>query len=613
MADDRQLYIKLILQDQTKRGFDAVNKNVSGTKQNLLGLKNILLAVAGSVVVRQTLELGNTYQSLQNRIKLVTDSSAELIKVQEDLFQISQRTRGGFEETVTLYSKLALNSKNLGLQTSELAEITENVNKVIAIAGVNSIQASSGILQLSQAFASGRLQGDEFRSISENIPPLLDIFAKELGVTRGELKKLGAEGKITSEIIATALLKETKNINEQFSQLSPTIGQAGTVLQNSFLNLTGKILENSGALEALSNTIILVANAIDKLTSKPRNLEITINFFEKLARLITGISPLAKEINLIADAWNNKLNPAVINGAEGFDKFREAEDKSLESLKEYNEELAKANANLTDFSKINEQVLDGFKIIGQDEFEGQKSIFEQLAEIREKTGVGLIQKIKQQKREEISILDDAYELGLLTEAEYLKQREKLNEIYSDRIKKLKENEISDKVKLEQQAQSQIVDAVGDGLSKIAGINRKAFQAYQAFQTAMATINTFRAVSNALSTYPFPLNIGVAGAELARGLATVAQIRSTSYSGRALGGRVQAGSTYMVGEQGAEMFVPDQSGTIVANKDLGRATNVNITINANDTQGFDDLLVKRRSVIVNVINDALNSQGKEALI
>jgi hypothetical protein len=70
---------------------------------------------------------------------------------------------------------------------------------------------------------------------------------------------------------------------------------------------------------------------------------------------------------------------------------------------------------------------------------------------------------------------------------------------------------------------------------------------------------------------------------------------------------------MVGEQGPEMFVPSTSGTIIPNKDLGRATNVNITINANDTQGFDDLLVKRRSVIVNVINDALNSQGKEALV
>jgi SLT domain-containing protein len=94
---------------------------------------------------------------------------------------------------------------------------------------------------------------------------------------------------------------------------------------------------------------------------------------------------------------------------------------------------------------------------------------------------------------------------------------------------------------------------------------------------------------------------------------VANIRSQSYSGKALGGRVQDGSTYMVGEQGPEMFVPSQSGTIIPNKDLGRATTVNVNVYANDTQGFDDLLVKRRSVIVNVINDALNSQGKEALV
>ena len=128
---------------------------------------------------------------------------------------------------------------------------------------------------------------------------------------------------------------------------------------------------------------------------------------------------------------------------------------------------------------------------------------------------------------------------------------------------------------------------------------------------MTTINTFRAASNALATYPFPLNIGVAAAETARGLATVAQIRATP-APRISGGRVNAGEPYMVGEAGKEMFVPQQSGTIVPNNQL-TSPNVNITIMANDTEGFDDLLLKRRSVIVNVINDALNTQGKEALI
>jgi len=81
----------------------------------------------------------------------------------------------------------------------------------------------------------------------------------------------------------------------------------------------------------------------------------------------------------------------------------------------------------------------------------------------------------------------------------------------------------------------------------------------------------------------------------------------------LGGSVTAGQPYIVGEQGREMFVPNQSGTIIPNNDLNKGTVVNVNITANDTQGFDDLLLRRRSIIVNVINDALNRQGKEALV
>jgi hypothetical protein len=76
--------------------------------------------------------------------------------------------------------------------------------------------------------------------------------------------------------------------------------------------------------------------------------------------------------------------------------------------------------------------------------------------------------------------------------------------------------------------------------------------------------------------------------------------------------VNAGQPYMVGEAGREMFVPQSSGTIVPNNQL-TGTNVNITIMANDTEGFDELLSRRRATVVNIINDALNSQGKEAII
>ena len=83
--------------------------------------------------------------------------------------------------------------------------------------------------------------------------------------------------------------------------------------------------------------------------------------------------------------------------------------------------------------------------------------------------------------------------------------------------------------------------------------------------------------------------------------------------RPMGGATGYGKAYMVGERGAELFVPNQDGTIIPNDKLGTTNNVNITIMANDTEGFDDLLIKRRSTIINVINDALNTQGREALV
>src|SRR5210317_399688 len=209
MAD---IKIDIIARDKSQKALNNLNKNLNKSKVSVFNLKNALIAIGSSVIIKQFFTLSNTVQQLENRLKLVTTSTEQLNKVYDELFQISRRTRGGLAETVELYQKLALQSQSLGLASEDLLQITENVNKVIGIAGVGSIQASSGILQLSQAFASGRLQGDEFRSISENIPPLLDIFAKQLGVTRGELKKLGSEGKITSDVIAKSLLKETDNI-----------------------------------------------------------------------------------------------------------------------------------------------------------------------------------------------------------------------------------------------------------------------------------------------------------------------------------------------------------------------------------------------------------------
>ena len=146
-------------------------------------------------------------------------------------------------------------------------------------------------------------------------------------------------------------------------------------------------------------------------------------------------------------------------------------------------------------------------------------------------------------------------------------------------------------------------------------NKKAFEAAKAFNLANAIMNTYMAVTKALATYPFPFSLIAAGGALAFGLAQVAQIRSQSYSGRALGGPVMGGQSYMVGESGPELFTPSTTGNITRNSDLqgGGVTNVNFTIVANDTTGFDQLLASRKGVIQQIISDAMLERGRRSMV
>ncbi len=167
------------------------------------------------------------------------------------------------------------------------------------------------------------------------------------------------------------------------------------------------------------------------------------------------------------------------------------------------------------------------------------------------------------------------------------------------------------MKTEQQKAQLTIEAAGQMFSALGSQNKKAFEAAKAFNVANAIMNTYMAVTKALATYPFPFSLAFAGAALAMGMAQVAQIRAQTYSGRQLGGPVMGGKTYMVGENGPELFTPTTTGSITRNGDLGGSAPVNVTFNimANDTSGFDDLLLSRRGLIRSVISDAMLESGR----
>jgi hypothetical protein len=188
------------------------------------------------------------------------------------------------------------------------------------------------------------------------------------------------------------------------------------------------------------------------------------------------------------------------------------------------------------------------------------------------------------------------------------QQERQRKIVQERIEFEKKSEI-EKAQLAIQQGANIFSALG-------AQNKKAFEAAKAFNIANAIMNTYLGVTKALAVYPFPFNLVFAAGALAAGMAQVAQIRSQNYSGRALGGPVMGGQTYMVGESGPELFTPQGTGSITRNGDLtkgGQPVNVNFTIVANDTQGFDQLLSSRKGVITQIISDAMLERGQRSMV
>lgn len=229
----------------------------------------------GALLLRQVVQLTDAFNNLQNRFRVVTNGMGELQAATQAVFEVSQRTRSSFTSTGELFTRVSIAARELGISQRETLEFTESLNQAIIVSGASAQEANAGLIQLSQGLASGRLRGDELRSVLEQLPVVSDIIAQELGVTRGELRELGAEGAITSDIIIRAFANSREELAERFGKTIPTIGQAFTQLQNQVVLTLGRLSEFSGATNAL---VVVIQGLADNLDTVLRILGTVTSF-----------------------------------------------------------------------------------------------------------------------------------------------------------------------------------------------------------------------------------------------------------------------------------------------------------------------------------------------
>lgn len=256
---------------QVQGEVEKLKTELDKVKATAPAIKNAFSTIAkftiGAFGIGEAKGMLDTYTTLTNRIKLVTQSEQQLKEVRAEIARVSSSTGQSLDATAAIYQRLAQASDQSGLSGQKLLTVTDLISKAMVIGGGSAQAQENALIQLGQAMASGKLSGDELNSVLEQAPGLAMAIAKGMGVSVGALKTLGSTGKITSQQLAEAILNQSTQIQSDFSKTSRTIDQSLQNIKTQLTMFIGGSGEATGVAKLLADALQLVANNIDLIAT----------------------------------------------------------------------------------------------------------------------------------------------------------------------------------------------------------------------------------------------------------------------------------------------------------------------------------------------------------
>lgn len=214
----------------------------------------------------------DSFKRIQNQIKGTTTNTAQLEAVTDELFGVAQRARVPISDLTIAYRRYDNALSKVGMGQKDSLRITETIGKMLSLNGASATESASALLQLSQAFNKGKLDGDEFRSVAELMPQILDAIAKATGKSRSELFKMSKDGEITVGVLIKAFQSLEKPIDKLMQNASRTIGQSFTQLVNKLIYLFGQWDKKTKFTEKLAAVLDSIGNNLDYILKTIRSV-----------------------------------------------------------------------------------------------------------------------------------------------------------------------------------------------------------------------------------------------------------------------------------------------------------------------------------------------------
>jgi tape measure domain-containing protein len=251
-------------------GFEAAwDKAGAGiARAGLQALATVASFQAAASAIGDTIKRADEAAAAQARLGTAIGSMARGREIFDQLSRSAQQTGTSATDAAGAFARLSVAARQVGATNQQTLQLVTTMQRLAIISGSSTQEAAASMQQFGQALASGKLQGDELRSLLENMPTLVEKLAGQLGVSVATLRQMGTEGKLTSDVVLPAMLRIAGDVNEQFARMPMTVSRATDSLSQAWSNLVVQVDRATGGSQALANVIKSASDQVQRMADR---------------------------------------------------------------------------------------------------------------------------------------------------------------------------------------------------------------------------------------------------------------------------------------------------------------------------------------------------------
>ncbi|HBD5700001.1 tape measure protein [Escherichia coli] len=357
-----------------ERGAKQADRQVNTLKTSIKALTRVIHLLIAAEAVRQFMDMAEQAKMLRVKIKMLTGDAESAGRVFDGLKAISRETGQSLKDTGELWQGLAISLKNTSATEGQLLNLVGTIQKMGALGGASAEQMANSMRQFRQSIDGGVLRAEEFNSLLENTPTIVQTMARHMGLSMGQFRAEMLDGKITAERMVNAIQAATQETNEKFAQLPRTSGMAINELKVEIMGLVEQLDDLFGVSDGVVSAIDLITKGVKGLGDGAKFAKTCFDTLKTAgSEFIDMFDDVAVKAGEVAEEIIRMVAP-IKALMDGYKWMKEIVDKRKEELNSNNEkkfgptigkfmtfknDIEKATAAYDEFMQKQEEANDG--------------------------------------------------------------------------------------------------------------------------------------------------------------------------------------------------------------------------------------------------------------